>query len=103
MAIGRHFGKEGVDVNTVLAIALYFIIWWLTLFVVMPFWVRTQEEDGEVVPGTPQSAPTSTPLVRIFLATTVVSLLIFSALWLAISNGWVTAETFDFSRLPVPP
>jgi len=35
------------------AIAIYFIIWWTVLFAVLPIGVRTQAEDGAVVPGTP--------------------------------------------------
>ena len=40
------------------AIAIYLIIWWTVLFAVLPLGVRTQGEDGVVVPGTPESAPT---------------------------------------------
>lgn len=36
----------------------YLILWWLVLFVVLPFGVITQGESGEgVEPGTPESAP----------------------------------------------
>lgn len=31
------------------AIAIYFIIWWLTLFVVLPFGVKNAAETGETV------------------------------------------------------
>ena len=34
------------------AIAIYFIIWWVVLFAVLPFGVRSQEESGAVEPGT---------------------------------------------------
>ena len=40
------------------AIAIYVVIWWTVLFAVLPIGVRTQGEDGSVVPGTPESAPT---------------------------------------------
>ena len=40
------------------AIAIYVVIWWTVLFAVLPIGVRTQGEDGAVVPGTPESAPT---------------------------------------------
>ena len=39
------------------AIAIYFIIWWVVLFAVLPFGVRSQEESGEVAPGTDPGAP----------------------------------------------
>ena len=37
--------------------AVYFIVWWLTLFAVLPIGLRTQAEDNEVVLGTVPSAP----------------------------------------------
>ena len=39
------------------AIAIYFLIWWVVLFAVLPWGVRSQEEAGEVVPGTDPGAP----------------------------------------------
>jgi len=64
-------------------IAIYFIIWWLVLFAVLPFGVRTQEEDADTVLGTPASAPSRPMLVRKAIATTIVSALIVGALWVA--------------------
>ncbi len=63
------------------AIAIYFIIWWTVLFAVLPIGVRTQAEDGVVVPGTPESAPTAPRLLRVVVLTTVISALVFAALW----------------------
>ena len=39
------------------AIALYFIVWWLTLFAMLPIGVRSQHEDGDVTQGTDPGAP----------------------------------------------
>jgi predicted secreted protein len=63
------------------AIAIYFIIWWTVLFAVLPIGVRTQGEDGAIVPGTPASAPTAPRLLRVVLLTTVISGLVFATLW----------------------
>jgi predicted secreted protein len=38
-------------------LAVYFIIWWLCLFVVLPFRVRNQVDQGEWQPGTDPGAP----------------------------------------------
>ena len=65
-------------------IAIYFIIWWVVLFTVLPFGVRTQSESGSVVPGTPESAPADFRLLRVVIATTIVSALVFAALWAAV-------------------
>jgi predicted secreted protein len=46
------------------ALAIYFVAWWVVLFVVLPFGVRTQQEAGEVVPGTDPGAPVMPRLLR---------------------------------------
>jgi GTP-binding protein Era len=37
--------------------AIFFLIWWVVLFAVLPWGVRSQHEGGEVVPGTDPGAP----------------------------------------------
>lgn len=71
-----------------LAIAIYIVIWWTVLFAVLPIGVRTQEEDGATVPGTPESAPTRTRLLRVVLLTTVISAALFAAAWAAVHYGF---------------
>ena len=66
-----------------LSIATYFVVWWITLFAVLPFGVRTQEESGDVVPGTPESAPASFRLGRVALINTGVATVVFMVIWLA--------------------
>lgn len=61
------------------AIAIYFLIWWVTLFTILPFGVRTQEEDGTVVEGSAGSAPIQPRLLQKAIATTIVSGIIFAA------------------------
>ena len=56
-------GLSGMSLS--FAIAIYLIIWWTVLFAVLPIGVRTQGEDGVVVPGTPESAPTAPRLLRV--------------------------------------
>lgn len=48
----RYFGLSGSG-----AVALYFVIWWTTLFIVLPFGVRSQAETGDVAAGTEPGAP----------------------------------------------
>ncbi len=88
--------------TTAFAVAIYFVVWWITLFLVLPFGVKTQEEDGEVVPGTPKSAPAKMRVLRLFLINTVVATTLFTVFWLALTNGWISAAMFDFSNLPQP-
>ena len=39
------------------AFAIYFVLWWVVLFLTLPFGVRSQHEDGEGAPGTDPGAP----------------------------------------------
>ncbi len=63
-------------------IAIYFILWWLCLFVVLPFGVKGQHEAGEVAPGTDPGAPQRPLLLRKVLATTLLAALIFAGVYL---------------------
>lgn len=77
------------------AFAVYFVIWWLTLFAVLPIGLRTQAEDQSVTPGTVASAPSRFRGGRIFLLTTFVSALIYGA--------WIAGEAiFGFSMKDLP-
>ena len=78
--------------STPLAIALYFVIWWTTLFAVLPIGVRTQGEAGDVVPGTPQCAPAKPRILWILCVNTVVAFAVFGIVWLAVKRGWVPLE-----------
>ena len=41
--------------------AIYFVIWWIALFLTLPFGVRSQHEDGEGSPGSDPGAPITDP------------------------------------------
>ncbi len=66
------------------SIAVFFIIWWTVLFMVLPFGVRSQAETGNVTAGTEPGAPTRPVMLRKALWTTAISLLVFAALNVAI-------------------
>ena len=74
------------------AIAIYVVIWWTVLFAILPIGVRTQGEDGAIVHGTPESAPTQPRLLRVVLLTTLVSSLVFVGMWAAIRYGVIDLE-----------
>lgn len=75
--------------SVTLGIAIYVVVWWTVLFAVLPIGVRTQAEDGSVVPGTPESAPTAPRLLRIVFLTTLLSAGLFGAFWAAIRYGYL--------------
>jgi predicted secreted protein len=64
------------------SLAVYFVLWWLVLFLTLPFGVRSQHEDGEAAPGTDPGAPVLAQMGRKLLWTTLISGVIFAiAMW----------------------
>ena len=72
--------------------AIYFVIWWVVLFLTLPFGVRSQHEDGEGAPGTDPGAPVATRMGRKLIWTTALSAIIFGAAMLAYNAGLVNIE-----------
>ncbi|CAN7400761.1 DUF1467 family protein [Rhizobium sp. LjRoot30] len=62
--------------------AVYFIVWWITLFAILPIGLRTQAEDDHVVPGTVESAPTRFQAKKVLLLTTLVSAVLYGTWYL---------------------
>jgi predicted secreted protein len=54
-------------------LAIYFVAWWIVLFAVLPFGVRSQAEDGTVTPGTDPGAPVVPWLIHKVIWTTIVT------------------------------
>jgi predicted secreted protein len=74
------------------ALAIYFVIWWLVLFLTLPFGVRSQHEDGEGAPGTDPGAPVMARMGRKLIWTTVISAAIFAVAMLAYNAGYLNIE-----------
>lgn len=62
-------------------IAIYFLIWWLTLFAVLPFGVRSQHEAGEIAPGSDPGAPAIPSVGKKLIWTTIVTTLLFAVFY----------------------
>lgn len=79
------------------ALAVYFLIFVFTAFLMLPFGMRTDEEVGaERIAGQADSAPHRFDLQRHLLRAGAVSLLLFALFYLNWTQGWITAETLDF-------
>ena len=74
------------------AFAVFFLIWWVVLFAVLPWGIRSQHEAGAMVPGTDPGAPAIPNLLRKLLWTTIVSAIIFAACYVVYVNRLVTLE-----------
>ena len=69
--------------STTTVIAIYFLIWWLTLFAVLPFGVRSQSESGEMTPGTDPGAPALHRVWHKLLWTTGIATIVFGFLYVS--------------------
>lgn len=74
------------------ALAIYFVLWWVVLFAVLPFGVRSQAENGEGIAGTDPGAPSVPGMLRKLLWTTVVSAILFAAGMWAFRAGYLNVE-----------
>ena len=72
-------------------IAIYFLIWWITLFAVLPWGIRTQNEDS-VVPGTDPGAPTVPRLRNKLIWTTVVATVLWVICAVVYVNRLITLD-----------
>ena len=77
-------------------VAIYFICWWIVLFAVLPFGVKTQAEEGDVVPGTPKSAPGLPLLLRKFLITTVIAGVVFAFIYMVLVHKIIALDDIPF-------
>ncbi len=74
------------------AFAIYFVMWWIVLFVTLPFGVRSQQEAGEGVPGSDPGAPVLPRMARKLLWTTIISAVLFGAGLAAFRAGYLNIE-----------
>jgi predicted secreted protein len=70
----------------VTVIAVYFIVWWLCLFLVLPFRVKNQVDEGTWVQGSERGAPALFRLWPKLLATTLLAGVITALLLWGLSN-----------------
>ena len=82
--------------SVVSALVLFWVIWFLALLVALPIGLTTQDEAGEVVPGTPASAPVEPMIRRKMIWVTVATILIWAAVCAVILWGGITVRDLDF-------
>ena len=72
--------------------AIYFVLWWIVLFLALPFGVRSQLEDGGGAPGTDPGAPVASRMGRKLIWTTAISAVIFAIAMLAYHAGFLNVD-----------
>ncbi len=83
-------------------LAVYLLIWWLVIFAVLPFRIRTHREMGEqLVPGQVHSAPGNFQPWRVVAWTTAISTALMVLFYLNYVHGWITAHSLVW-LFPLP-
>ena len=78
--------------STTTFIAVFFLIWWVVLFAVLPWGIHSQQEGGDIAPGTDPGAPVLPKLGRKLLWTTLVAGVLFAAFYVVVANRLVTLD-----------
>ena len=74
------------------ALVLFAVLWFLILLMILPLGVRSQQEAGEIVPGTPPGAPAGNFLRRKLILATALAALAFSGIWYVIVFELITHD-----------
>ena len=78
-------------------LAIYFLFWVASAFLLLPFGVRTDEEVGsDKIPGQADSAPHRFDIPTHVLRATVVATVLFLIYYANWHFGWITADDLDF-------
>ncbi|SEA76741.1 DUF1467 family protein [Rubrimonas cliftonensis] len=74
------------------ALVLYAVTWFIVLLMLLPIGVRSQEEAGDVAPGTPAGAPETPMIGRKMLWATGVAAVVWAVVYCVIVFGVITRE-----------
>ena len=76
--------------------AIYFLFFAASVFILLPFGVKTDEEIGaERVPGQAESAPHTFDLKRHLLRAALLAVCLFALYYVNWTYGWITADDLD--------
>ena len=82
-------------------IAIYFLFFAASAFILLPFGVKTTEEVGaEKIAGQAESAPHRFDIKRHLLKAALLAALLFGIYYANWTFGWVTADDLDFYNPP---
>ena len=73
-------------------IAVYIVLWWVVFFAILPIGVRSQDESGEITPGTDPGAPKLTNLRTKVWWTTIASAIVFAVFYGAYATHLIDVD-----------
>jgi len=80
------------------AIVLFAVIWFLVMLITLPVRLRTQGDEGEVVPGTHAGAPANFKLKRTMIIVTLITIVLWAIIAGIILSGWITVRDLDWAN-----
>jgi predicted secreted protein len=72
------------------AIVVFVMVWWLIFLPILSMGVQSQQEAGEIVPGSERAAPVRPNLVPKLVVATLGAALLTGLLALSFALGWVS-------------
>ena len=77
-------------------VAIYFLFFAFSAFLLLPFGVRTDEEAGTPkIPGQAESAPHRFDVKRHLIKAAIVGAVLFAIYYANWTYGWITADDLD--------
>jgi len=78
-------------------VAIYFLFFAFSAFILLPFGVKTDEEAGTPkIPGQAESAPHRFDLRRHLLKAAILGAIFFALYYANWTYGWITPDDLDF-------
>jgi predicted secreted protein len=82
-------------------VAVYLLFLTLSLFLVLPFGMRTDEEAGAVgAVGHAESSPHAFRFGRVLLRASILAAVLFAMFYANYVNGWVNVDMLDWAAPP---
>lgn len=79
--------------NLYAILAIYFLMWVISAFIMLPFGIRTPDETGEILlKGQADSAPSNFRPGLVMLRATILATIMFGLYHANYVQGWVTLD-----------
>jgi len=80
----------------VTGIAVYFVLWWLIIFIVLPWGVKGQHEEGKIVRGSEPGAPTKARMKRKAIQTTILTAIVWVIIFVIVKYKLIDIDNIPF-------
>lgn len=77
------------------AFVMFAVVWFMLLLIILPLRMKSQADTGNIVKGTPASAPDDPMLGKKVIWVTILTIPIWAIICGVIISGVVTVDMFD--------